>query len=93
MRRTSLRSRVLPPLAFALLAAPLQAQSVARVVADTVPAPSLAGNLLGDLDRQPAFVYLPPDYDEEPDRRYSVIYLLHGVLDSPRSGSSQSTTG
>lgn len=69
----------------AAAAAPMSAQTPAtgRVVADTVPAPSLAGNLLGDPVRQPAFVYLPPGYDAEPDRRYATIYLLHGVLDSP----------
>ncbi|MDX1624104.1 MAG: alpha/beta hydrolase-fold protein [Gemmatimonadota bacterium] len=67
-------------------AAPLRAQPVppqGRIVADTVPAPSLAGNLLGDPTRQPALVYLPPGYEEEPGRRYPTIYLLHGVLDSP----------
>jgi len=57
--------------------------STGRIVADTVPAPSLEGNLLGDPVRQPSFVYLPPGYDTEPDRRYPAIYLLHGVLDSP----------
>lgn len=65
-------------------AAPAQAQPAGRVVADTVPAPSLAGNLLGDPTAQPAFVYLPPGYDAEPDRRYATIYLLHGILDGPR---------
>ena len=61
----------------------LRAQPAGRVVPDTVPAPSLAGNLLGDAERQPAFVYLPPGYDTEADWRYPVLYLLHGVLDSP----------
>jgi S-formylglutathione hydrolase FrmB len=28
-------------------------------------------------------LYLPPGYDGEPERRYPVLYLLHGVLDSP----------
>lgn len=72
--------------ALATAAAPLHAQAdraSGRVVADTVPASSLAGNLLGDATRQPAFVYLPPGYDAEPDRRYPTIYLLHGVLDRP----------
>jgi S-formylglutathione hydrolase FrmB len=66
-----------------ILQLPLAAQPAGRIVEDTIPAPSLAGNLLGDAERQPAFVYLPPGYDEEPDRRYPVLYLLHGVLDSP----------
>jgi S-formylglutathione hydrolase len=53
-----------------------------RIVADTVPAPALAGNLLGDPTVQPAWVYLPPGYDDS-GRRYPVLYLLHGVLDDP----------
>ena len=54
-----------------------------RIVADTIPAPSLAGNLLGDPARQPSWVYLPPGYDTDLERRYPVLYLLHGVLDQP----------
>jgi len=67
-----------------LLGAPLagRAQLAGRLVVDTIPAPSLAGNLLGDPARQAAFVYLPPGYDAEPERRYPTVYLLHGVLDS-----------
>ncbi|HUP21124.1 MAG TPA: penicillin acylase family protein, partial [Gemmatimonadota bacterium] len=70
-------------LALAAGAPSLGAQPAGRVVADTVPAPALAGNLLGDAAEQPAYVYLPPGYDEEPDRRYATVYLLHGILDSP----------
>lgn len=53
-----------------------------RVVEVEVPAPSLAGNLLGTPDVQGAAVYLPPSYDREPDRRYPVVFLLHGIFDS-----------
>ena len=53
-----------------------------RIVADTVPAPALAGNVLGDPTVQPAWVYLPPGYDGS-RLRYPVLYLLHGVLDEP----------
>ncbi len=52
------------------------------IVADTVPAPALAGNILGDPTAQPAWVYLPPGYDDA-GKRYPVLYLLHGVLDDP----------
>ncbi len=69
-------------LLLSLGAGALRAQT-GRLVADTVPAPSLAGNLLGDPTEQPAFVYLPPGYDAEPDRRYATVYLLHGILDEP----------
>lgn len=45
---------------------------------DTVAAPSLRGNLIGDPDWREATVYLPPGYAIEKNRRYPVIYLLHG---------------
>ncbi|NND93062.1 MAG: alpha/beta fold hydrolase, partial [Granulosicoccus sp.] len=52
-----------------------------RVVEVAVPAPALAGNLLGTPDIQDAAVYLPPGYDIDPGLRYPVIYLLHGIFD------------
>jgi S-formylglutathione hydrolase FrmB len=42
-----------------------------------VPAPALRGNLLHDPAEQKAIVYLPAGY-ENSDRRYPVLYLLHG---------------
>jgi pimeloyl-ACP methyl ester carboxylesterase len=38
----------------------------------------LRGNALGDPSRRPIWVYLPPGYDAEPDRRYPVVYQLQG---------------
>ncbi|MGD1887157.1 MAG: alpha/beta hydrolase [Cohaesibacteraceae bacterium] len=46
-----------------------------------VPAPSLTGNLLGTPDVQDAAIYLPPSYDEETDRHFPVLVLLHGIFD------------
>lgn len=57
------------------------AQSSGRVVEIEVPAPSLEGNLLGTPEVQAAAVYLPPGYDSASERRYPVIYLLHGIFD------------
>ena len=74
-------------LALALLVAPgvLVAQSVPegakRIVEVDVPAPSLAGNLLGTQGVQSVAVYLPPSYSKQPDHRFPVIYLLHGIFD------------
>ncbi|MBP1611064.1 MAG: putative esterase [Acidobacteria bacterium] len=44
----------------------------------TVHGESLAGNLVGDSPDRPVTVYLPPGYDKEPNRRYPVVYFLHG---------------
>ena len=48
-----------------------------------MPAPSLAGNLLGDPTTQHVFVYLPPSYKTETAKRYPTLYLLHGYAGRP----------
>lgn len=48
-----------------------------------IPAPSLAGNMLGDPTTQQVFVYLPPSYGTQPSRRFPTLYLLHGYSSRP----------
>ncbi len=38
----------------------------------------LRGNPLGDPHDRPIHVYLPPGYDEQPARRYPVVYTIQG---------------
>lgn len=52
---------------------------------DTIPAPSLRNNLLGDPDWRLATVYLPPGYRTHPAKRYPVVYLLHGFAADHRA--------
>jgi len=49
----------------------------------TVHGKLLEANLLGDTADRPVNVYLPPSYATQPNRRYPVVYLLHGFTDSP----------
>lgn len=44
----------------------------------TVHGKSLEGNLEGDSPDRDVFVYLPPSYASQPNRRYPVVYTLHG---------------
>ena len=44
----------------------------------TVHGRSLEGNLEGDSPDREVTVYLPPSYPRDQNRRYPVIYLLHG---------------
>lgn len=62
-----------------LLAAPgaAFAQS-ATVETIAVHGPSLEGNLQGNPADPEVYVYLPPSYASDPDRRYPVVYMLHG---------------
>jgi len=39
---------------------------------------ALRGNPLGDAHVRPLWVYTPPGYDDEPDRRYPSVYVLQG---------------
>src|SRR5437763_13910714 len=39
----------------------------------------LRGNPLGDPHVRPLRVWVPPGYDDEPERRYPSIYLLQGL--------------
>ena len=40
---------------------------------------ALKGNPLGDPHVRPLWVYLPPGYDDEPERRYPSIYVIQGL--------------
>jgi S-formylglutathione hydrolase FrmB len=73
--------------------------TVERIV---VHGKSLEGNLNGDPVERPVFVYLPPSYKTQPNRRYPVVYLLHGyglraerwmTLFRIENGANQAMTG
>jgi S-formylglutathione hydrolase FrmB len=40
---------------------------------------SLRGNPLGDPHERPLWVYLPPGYDDDPERRYPSVYMIQGL--------------
>jgi S-formylglutathione hydrolase len=41
---------------------------------------SLKGNLMGESDSPEVSIYLPPSYATDRNRRYPVVYLLHGYI-------------
>ena len=43
-----------------------------------VHSPAIEGNLEGDSADRDVFVVLPPGYANHPDKRYPVVYALHG---------------
>jgi S-formylglutathione hydrolase len=59
------------------------ASTEGQLIKDVVHCSSLEGNLLGDSADRNVMVYLPPSYDEYPNARYPVVYLLHGSGDVP----------
>lgn len=40
---------------------------------------ALTANPLGDSHVRPLYVYTPPGYDDEPDRRYPSVWLIQGM--------------
>jgi len=74
--------------ALALIAAPTAAQNI-QAPAPTIPegitveaiivqGASLAGNLEGNNVEREVMVVLPPSYASNPNKRYPVVYYLHG---------------
>src|SRR4051794_32217543 len=43
---------------------------------------SLEGNLSGEPVDRDVSIYLPPSYKQQTNRRYPVVYLLHGYTNS-----------
>jgi len=41
---------------------------------------ALEGNPLGDPHVRPLWVYVPPGYEDEPDRRWPSVYVLQGLI-------------
>ncbi len=65
------------------IALPLWAQSgaaVGKVERIKVHSAAIEGNLQGNTADRDVLVYLPPSYDASRDRRYPVVYQLHGWL-------------
>ena len=59
---------------------PWSSEYKGRLEETEISSRALEGNALGDTARRPLYVYLPPGYDDEPDRRYPAVYVLQGFL-------------
>ncbi|WP_131740506.1 alpha/beta hydrolase [Actinomadura roseirufa] len=49
-----------------------------RLEEHVVDSALLRGNPLGDPHERPLLVYVPPGYDDEPERRYPSVYVITG---------------
>jgi enterochelin esterase-like enzyme len=67
-----------------LLAAPATAQDNARIEWKTLHSKAMEGNLEGNSADRGAFVVTPPGYDQHTDKRYPVVYFLHGYWATPQ---------
>lgn len=69
----------IPAILTATLALSAEKGQVTRIKVHGV---GLEGNLSGDAADRDVTVYLPPSYQKSPNRRFPVVYLLHGFTDS-----------
>lgn len=66
----------------AFLCAPFVLAQEGRLVREKVHGPSLEKTVTGESADRTVSVYLPPSYDTAPNKRYPVVYLLHGITDT-----------
>lgn len=64
---------------------PAAAQDKARVDLVKVHSPAIAGNLEGNTADRTVYVVTPPGYDQHPEKRYPVVYFLHGYFVEPKA--------
>src|SRR5579862_9169318 len=58
---------------------PWSADLSGRIEKQTITSELLKDNALGDPHERPLWVYLPPGYDAEPERRYPSVYMIQGL--------------
>jgi S-formylglutathione hydrolase FrmB len=57
---------------------PWSAEMAGQIEEHIITSELLRGNPLGDPHERPLWVYLPPGYDDDPDRRYPVVHVIQG---------------
>ncbi len=50
-----------------------------RLDEHVIDSQALTGNPLRDPHRRPLYVYTPPGYDDDPDRRYPTVFVIQGM--------------
>jgi hypothetical protein len=58
---------------------PWSFEASGRFEAAEIESEALRGNPLGDSHVRPVRVYLPPGYDDDPERRFPSIYVIQGL--------------
>jgi Putative esterase len=57
---------------------PWQPELAGRIDHHLISSAALIDNPLGDPTDRPLWVYVPPGYDDQPDRQYASIYVIQG---------------
>lgn len=65
-----------------LTAAPAAEDETGRLIREVVRGKTLENTVTGENPDRHVSIYLPPGYDADRERRYPVVYLLHGIADT-----------
>ena len=79
-----MHATILAAVGVALAATPAAAQEKARLTWATMHSPAMEGNTEGNSADRTVMVVTPPGYDEHPNKRYPVVYFLHGYWATPQ---------
>ena len=77
-----LRSGFLFAIALTILSGTVTLAQEGQIVRQKVHGLSLEKSVTGESADRSVSVYLPPSYDTSPNKRYPVVYLLHGITDT-----------
>jgi S-formylglutathione hydrolase FrmB len=58
---------------------PWQTEPVGRFEREVIDSQALRDNPLGDPHERPLWVYLPPGYEDDQERRYPSVYVIQGL--------------
>ncbi len=67
---------------WALIITPIAFSKEGRLVREKIHSVSLEKTITGESPDRNVTIYLPPSYDQSSKKRYPVVYLLHGILDT-----------
>ena len=87
MKAKMFRTQILQMMFFLIITGLLTADVIAQAKEGAIQrikihGKSLEGNLDGDSPDREVSIYLPPSYKTEKNRRYPVVYMLHGFTDN-----------
>ncbi len=64
-----------------------------KIIRETIRGKSLEINVTGESIERSLSIYLPPSYETSPNKRYPVLYLLHGIGDNDQNWTSEWSKG
>ena len=67
-----------PPISWSTFPYAYERPLAGRLERHTITSELLADNPLGDPAERPVEVYVPPGYDDDPQRRYPSVYVIQG---------------